>query len=278
MIRPLALGLTLLAAGTAWAGDQSQRLARELHGIKGADDRVAVEAGQYPWSAMGRLNNGLGGHCSGVLVGPKLLATAAHCLWNHKTRALIPVSSLTFVAGYDRGQYLKASKVVRMHPSPRWDYGANASTSGGLAGRADDWALLELEEPLGDSVGVVPLGADPEQGKPVVAAGYGKDKAHIPTAHLGCHVVEKRGPLLIDDCDAVQGDSGGPVLVWRNGQPQVAALNVAVLLGGRDEMGVALAASAFKAEALRLGAASAGTPGALSQPLDALVKAKAEGR
>ncbi|MCR6628774.1 MAG: trypsin-like serine protease [Magnetospirillum sp.] len=278
MIRPLiGAALAALLAVPAWAGDQSQRLNRELHGLKGGDDRVAVSASQYPWSAMGRLNNGLGGHCSGVMVGPRLLATAAHCLWNQRTRQQIPVSSLTFVAGYDRGGYLKAAKVTAMHPAPGWNYATNQGGAGGLAGRVDDWALLELAEPLGDEVGWVPLGGEPQQGERITAAGYGKDKAHVPTAHLGCAVLERRGGLFVNDCDAVQGDSGGPVLVWRNGQPQVVALNVAVLVNAAD-LGVALGAGAFKAEAVRLGAAAAGKAGSLSQPLDAVIKAKAEGR
>lgn len=271
MIRAVLAALLLLAPA-AHAADQSQRLSRELRGIKGGDDRLAVEAGQYPWSAMGRLNNGIGGHCSGILVGPRLLATAAHCLWNPRTRAAIPVTSLTFVAGYDRGNYLKASKVARMHPAPGWNLATN-NAGAGLAGRGDDWALLELDEALGEAVGWVALGADPEPGQGVTAAGYGKDKAHVPTAHLGCTVLERRGGLFINDCDAVQGDSGGPMLVWRDGQPFVAALNVAVLID-RADLGVAVGVGAFRAEAMRLGAASAGRPGTLSQPLDAVVKAK----
>lgn len=273
-MKRLLAAIALLSAASAHAADNSQRLARELHGVKGGDDRLAVEAGQYPWSAMGRLNNGLGGHCSGVLVGPRLLATAAHCLWNPRTRAPIPVTSLTFVAGYDRGNYLKASKVARMHPAPGWNLATN-NAGAGLSGRADDWALLELEEPLGDSVGWIAPGADPQPGQGVTAAGYGKDKAHVPTAHLGCAVLERRGGLFINDCDAVQGDSGGPMLVWQGGQPQLAALNVAVLID-RGDLGVAVGVGAFKAQATRLGAAATSKPGALSLPLDASVKAAAE--
>lgn len=276
MMRPVLILAALLAAVPAWADGPSQRFSRELHGVKGADDRLAVEAAQYPWSAMGRLNNGVGGHCSAVLVGPRLLATAAHCLWNPRTRAPIPVTSLTFVAGYDRGQYLQASKVVRMHPAPGWNMATNNAGSG-LAGRADDWALLELEEAVGEAVGWVAIGGDPQGGQKVTAAGYGKDKAHVPMAHLGCTVLERRGALAVNDCDAVQGDSGGPMLVWRDGQPLLVGLNVAVLVD-RADLGVAVAASTFKAEAGRLGAPAAGRQGGVSQSLDPAVKARAEGK
>lgn len=269
MIR-LLLAAALLVATTAGAADNSQRIARELHGLKGGDDRMAVQAAQYPWSAMGRLNNGIGGHCSGVLVGPRLLATAAHCLWNPKTRAPIPVTSLTFVAGYDRGQYLKASKVARMHAAPGWNMVTN-NAGAGLAGRADDWALLELQENLGEAVGWIAPGTDPQPDQRVTAAGYGKDKAHVPMAHMGCAVLERRGALVLNDCDAVQGDSGGPMLAWQGDQPLLVGLNVAVLLD-RGDLGVAVGVGAFKAEAARLGAANASRAGTLSQPMDAAVK------
>lgn len=274
MMRGALVLAALLAAFPAWADGPSQRFSRELHGLKGGDDRVAVEAVQYPWSAMGRLNNGVGGHCSAVLVGPRLLATAAHCLWNPRTRAPIPVTSLTFVAGYDRGQYLQASKVVRLYPAPGWNMATNNAGTG-LGGRVDDWALLELEEPVGEAVGWVAIGGDPQTGQKVTAAGYGKDKAHVPMAHLGCTVLERRGALAVNDCDAVQGDSGGPMLVWHDGQPLLVGLNVAVLVD-RADLGVAVVASTFKAEAARLGGISPGRAGNRTQPLAEDVRRKLE--
>ncbi len=248
--------LCLMVLPLAVQAGQNQRLDRELHGIKGTDNRVEVDAGRYPWRAMGRLNNGLGGHCSAVLVGPRLLATAAHCLWNQRTRAVIPAGSLTFVAGYDRGQYLAASKVTALHPAPGWSFpGAS-----GLAARAHDWALLELAEPLGQQLGWVAPGDPPRPGESLTAAGYGKDKAHIPTAHQGCSLTGRQTGLLISDCDAVQGDSGGPVMVWRDGMPVLVGLNAAVILDKR-ELSVAVSAEALRAAARSYGGAAASSRG-----------------
>lgn len=233
-----------------------------MRGIKGEDDRVTVAADQYPFSAIGRLNNGLGGHCSGIMIGPKLVATAAHCLFNRRTQAIIPVGSLTFVAGYDRGKYLEASKVARMHPAPGWRFDGG----GGLARRIDDWALLELADPLGESVGWVTLGEEPRPGLPVVAIGYGRDRAHVPAAHIGCRIEAQRMGVWVTDCDAVQGGSGGPILRWRDGEPVLVGLNVAVLMDD-SAAGIAIGVDAFAALARRLGAAS-GRSGSRSQPLD----------
>lgn len=245
----MAVALAVLLAAFGADAQETPRYQRELHGIKGGDDRVAVDAKEFPWRAMGRLNNGLGGHCSATLIGKRLVLTAAHCLWNHKTRAIIPAQSLTFVAGYDRGSYLKASKVARLHPSPNWPFGAPTT----FEQRAHDWALLELDEALGDELGWLPLGTGLQPGHKVTAAGYGKDKAHVPMAHRDCTLTGRQGALLLHDCDAVQGDSGGPVLAWEGGKPSIVAVNVAVIVNDGDR-GIAVDVAAFKADAVRLGA------------------------
>ena len=44
--------------------------------------RLIVEAMEYPWSALGRLNTGGRGFCTGILIGPRLVLSRAHCLYN----------------------------------------------------------------------------------------------------------------------------------------------------------------------------------------------------
>ncbi len=47
-------------------------------GIKGADDRKLVEPTANPWSTIGRVNRETGGFCTGTLVGPRHVLTAAY--------------------------------------------------------------------------------------------------------------------------------------------------------------------------------------------------------
>ena len=80
MVRTLSCGLLLLAvlsgpmvASAATVGPSA------LH-------RAAVDESRYPWSSIGKLYNEAGISCSGVVIASDKILTAAHCLFNQRTR------------------------------------------------------------------------------------------------------------------------------------------------------------------------------------------------
>ena len=70
-----------------------------------ADRRIAVDPNQPPWTAVAKVQSNIGEHCTGVLIAPTEVLTAAHCLYNHRTRALLQPVSLHVLLGYQRAEY-----------------------------------------------------------------------------------------------------------------------------------------------------------------------------
>src|SRR3954454_3075490 len=89
-----------------------------LPGVGPADPRVPVDAGQAPWRALGRGQTELGARCTGFLIEPRTVLTAAHCLYVKTTGAYVQPGSVHFLLGYDRGRYAGHGRVVAFRIGP----------------------------------------------------------------------------------------------------------------------------------------------------------------
>ena len=186
--------------------------------------RIKVDALEYPWSAVGRLNAGGRSYCTAVLISERHLLTAAHCLWNRIQGAWWPVESLHFVAGYQGGEaplhalvksYAVADGVVigpRMAPE--------------MAGA--DWAVVELAEPLGRQAGWMAVGLPAGTPRGVVggvvgALGYRAESPHAMSLEYGCRALahDSDSRVFWHDCPGARGESGGPVIAFLPDGPHV---------------------------------------------------------
>ncbi len=232
---------------TAWPAEAGNPL---LPGVKGDDDRITVDSREYPWSTIGRLNKRTGGHCTGTLIGPKLVLSAAHCLWNPRTRRYLPPVSLHFVAGWSRGEYLAHSEAAEIIVPPDYRKGPSASPR-----RDRDWALVRLKEDVGKVTGYLgievldreALERHLKAGTAFVQAGYSKDKRHVLTVHAACPMVgfAKGKDLLKHRCDAVPGDSGSPIFLFDGTGFRIAAIHVATTRSRRSTLGIAVPTATF---------------------------------
>jgi protease YdgD len=200
-----------------------------------ADRRIRVDPNAPPWNAVAKVQSNIGEHCSGVLIAPAVVLTAAHCLYNPRTRAMLQPVSLHVLFGYERDQYRLHRLVNR--------YTLGAGFDGKRGGpQPGDWARLDLAAP-------VPLPPLPLLGHAVAAgtaaalAGYNQDRAQLLMADLGCHVLRVvmlpgGGAYLVHNCEGTYGTSGGPLLVRQDGGWAVAG--IAVAAGHTENLALAL--------------------------------------
>jgi len=159
--------------------------------------------------------------CSGVLVAPDLVATAAHCVMNAKTGAPRPVAKITFAAGRmgDTAAALRHGTNVIL-PAPR------SLLSGALP---YDLALLRLDAPI-PAADVTPMSLAPslpQEGDSLLLWGYARETPSTPTDRSDCIVRLVTPDVIGLTCPAVTGFSGGAILDTSTGTARLAAIMVA---------------------------------------------------
>jgi protease YdgD len=232
--------------------------------------REEVDTGEYPWSAVGRVNLSGHGYCTGTLVGEGLVVTAAHCLWNRRLQRWWRTSDVHFVPGYQRDTYPAHSRAKAIHVAP--NFPTPPRTTG--AAFMNDWALIELEVPLGDKAGIVgwlpfDVGMWRKLGGPqlsLLVAGYRADRPHVLAVDHDCHVraFTAEGRLIEHRCAILFGDSGGPLLAEVDGIYRVVGITTGIKRTDSGLVGVAVPSVRFR-EALEARASRSG-PGKAPRP------------
>ncbi|MBL6076447.1 trypsin-like serine protease [Belnapia sp. T18] len=235
-----ALLAALVAALLAWPATAQPAL---RPGIGEVDPRRPVNPEESPWHALGRVQLEVGGRCTGALIGPRLMLTAAHCLVAPRSRALVQPGTIHVLLGYVRGTARGHARATAYRIGPGFD-----PSKGGPA--AADWAILSLDTPLGTPDRILPLlAAPPAPRAPLMLGGYQQDRPEVIIADTGCRLLGLSaggpGAMLLHDCAGTRGSSGAPLLA-RGPEGSWAIAGIASRVAASAALGAAVPASAIR--------------------------------
>ncbi len=183
--------------------------------------RLTLRQDLLGWEAVGRLDKEGRGFCTGALIAPDLVLTAAHCLIDSRSGQRSDPTKITFRAGLRDGVAVAQSTGARAVAHP--DY--NPFDRNGLRQLLSDVALLQLSAPIpAGHASPFATSARTGQGRDVTVVSFARGRLSAPSWQRACRTTFKAQGALRFSCDTNFGSSGAPIFELSAGRPRIVSI------------------------------------------------------
>lgn len=191
------------------------------------------------WGGVGRINMKGAGFCTGALIAPNIVLTAAHCMYHPQNGTLLRPDEIEFLAGLRSGRAVAQRRVRRVVVNKNYTSGRDLK----LNKITDDIALVELVHPITtNAVKAFPVYENLKTGDAVKVVSYAEDRSDAPSIEEPCKVLGTNPNALVLSCNVDYGASGAPVFVVHQGHVKIASVvsAKAVVKGQKVALGASL--------------------------------------
>ncbi|MEM7524489.1 MAG: trypsin-like serine protease [Pseudomonadota bacterium] len=192
------------------------------------------------WAGVGLVMQTGGGRCTGALIRPDVVLTAAHCVADADQAKVSPASEIYFDAGVRNGARVDRVQARRIEVHPGYFVASDRYDARRVR---VDLAKVHLDRPV---VGAPTyrVGTTPTVGEDLVLTSYSSGRFSRLSIQDRCPIAGRETEFLLLGCLSEPGASGSPYFkIGINGEPAIVGVNSGRRLRGDRPLALALAFS-----------------------------------